>query len=226
MKFRCNISSLCDEVHCIRRLIPCTSPHKPSARFPLTAALPCVVDNLLHTMIIRRLNMRARRPRFHIPSPVILRRLCSLTNSTWFLPNSLWAVPFLLLTSKVNFLMPLMRTTMWSSSGNHFASRCLSPFIAHIIYSTKFTTTRSTNTPRYPHHYVKRMLQSPEPVDLKLWTRSGGIQCWHRCISLRYDFYKGTRRMKLLGSNEIRQLRDVCVFEINGIEVFMWNINS
>ena len=35
------------------------------------------------------------------------------------------------------------------------------------------------------------------------------------------NFYKGTRRMKLLDSNEIRQLRDVCVFEINGMEVFM-----
>ena len=68
---------------------------------------------------------------------------------------------------------------------------------------------------------LKRMLQSPEPVDLKLWTHSGEIQCWHRCISLRYDFYKGTRRMKLLNSNEIRQLRDVCVFEINGMKVFM-----
>ena len=33
--------------------------------------------------------------------------------------------------------------------------------------------------------------------------------------------YKGTRRMKLLDSNEIRQLRDACVFEINGMEVFM-----
>ena len=63
---------------------------------------------------------------------------------------------------------------------------------------------------------LKRMLQFPEPVDIKLWTRSGEIQCWHRCISLRYDFYKGTRRMKLLESNEIRQLRDVCVFEIKG----------
>ena len=58
---------------------------------------------------------------------------------------------------------------------------------------------------------LKKMLQSPDPVDLKLWTRSGEIQCWNRCISLRYNFYKGTRRMKLLDSNEIRQLRDVCV---------------
>lgn len=60
----------------------CILPPKPSARFPLTAALLCVVENRLHTMIIRRLNMRARRPRFPIPLPVILRRLCSLTNST------------------------------------------------------------------------------------------------------------------------------------------------
>lgn len=68
---------------------------------------------------------------------------------------------------------------------------------------------------------LKRMFQSSEPVDLKLRMHSGEIQCWHRCISLRYDFYKGTRRMKLLDSNEIRQLRDTCVFEVNGMEVFM-----
>ena len=43
----------------------------------------------------------------------------------------------------------------------------------------------------------------------------------HRCISLKYDFYKGTRRMKLLDSNVIRQLRDVCIFDVNGIEVYM-----
>ena len=67
----------------------------------------------------------------------------------------------------------------------------------------------------------KKMQQSPDPVDIKLWTRSGEIQCCNRGISLRYDFDKGTRRMKLLDSNEIRQLRDVCVFEINGMEVFM-----
>ena len=66
---------------------------------------------------------------------------------------------------------------------------------------------------------LKRMLQSPEPVDIKLWTRSGEIHRWHRCISLRYDFYKGTRRMKLLDSNEIRQLRDVYVFEITDIQL-------
>ncbi len=68
---------------------------------------------------------------------------------------------------------------------------------------------------------LRKLLQSPEPLDLTLWNRSGEIQHWHRSISLRYDFYKGTRRMKLLDSNEIRQLRDVCIFEVNGVEVFL-----
>lgn len=68
---------------------------------------------------------------------------------------------------------------------------------------------------------LRKILSSPELIDIRLWTRSGEIQSWHRCISLKYDFYKGTRRMKLLDSNEIRQLRDVCIFEVNGIKVYM-----
>ncbi len=68
---------------------------------------------------------------------------------------------------------------------------------------------------------LRKILDSPEPVDIRLWTRSGEIQHWNRSISLKYDFYKGTRRMKLLDSNQIRQLRDVCVFEVNGVEVYM-----
>ena len=68
---------------------------------------------------------------------------------------------------------------------------------------------------------LRKILDSPEPIDIRLSTRHGEIQHWRRCLSLSYDFYKGTRRMKLLDSNEIRQLRDVCIFELNGLEVYM-----
>ena len=68
---------------------------------------------------------------------------------------------------------------------------------------------------------LRKILSSPEPIDIRLWPRNGKIQSWHRCISLKYDFYKGTRRMKLLDSNEIRKLRDAWIFEVNGIEVYM-----
>lgn len=65
------------------------------------------------------------------------------------------------------------------------------------------------------------MLQSGDPVDIKLWTKSGEIQEYRNCISLRYNFYQGTRQIKLLTSRQIRQVRDVCIFEINGLKVFL-----
>ena len=71
---------------------------------------------------------------------------------------------------------------------------------------------------------LRKILYSPEPIDIRLWTRSGEIQSWHRCISLKYDFYKGTRWMKLLDSNEIRQLRAVRIFEVNGRGIYVINV--
>lgn len=68
---------------------------------------------------------------------------------------------------------------------------------------------------------MRQMLKSGDPVDIKLWTKKGEIQEYKNCISLRYNFYKGTRQIKLLESREIRQVRDVCIFEINGLTVFL-----
>ena len=68
---------------------------------------------------------------------------------------------------------------------------------------------------------LRKMLKAGDPVDIKLWVKSGEIQEWRNCIPLRYNFYKGTRQMKLLDSRQIRQVRDVCIFEINNLEVFL-----
>ena len=43
---------------------------------------------------------------------------------------------------------------------------------------------------------LRKMLKAGDPVDIKLWTKSGEIQEWRNCIPLRYNFYKGTRQMK------------------------------
>lgn len=37
---------------------------------------------------------------------------------------------------------------------------------------------------------LRKILSSPEPIDIRLWTRCGEIQSWHSCNSLKYDFYK------------------------------------
>lgn len=67
---------------------------------------------------------------------------------------------------------------------------------------------------------LRKMLKAGDPVDIKLWVKSGEIQEWRNCIPLRYNFYKGTQQFKLLNSNQIRQARLVCVFSVNDMEVF------
>lgn len=68
---------------------------------------------------------------------------------------------------------------------------------------------------------MRQMLRSGDPVDIKFWTKKGEIQEYRNCISLRYNFYQGTRQIKILASREIRQVRDVCIFQINGLNVFL-----
>ena len=68
---------------------------------------------------------------------------------------------------------------------------------------------------------ARKMLESPDPVNLKVWTKAGEILELRNCVSLRFDFYKGTRRVKLLDSRQIRQIRDTLIFSINDMEVFL-----
>ena len=65
------------------------------------------------------------------------------------------------------------------------------------------------------------MLNGYEPMDIGLWTKKGEIQYWKNCICIKYEHYKGTRKMKLLNSGQIRMLRECCIFEINGIEIYL-----
>ena len=68
---------------------------------------------------------------------------------------------------------------------------------------------------------AKKILDSHEAVSISLWTAKGEIQTYEDCISLSYDFYQGTRNMKLRPSNQIRKVRDVCIFRLNGMEVYL-----
>ena len=68
---------------------------------------------------------------------------------------------------------------------------------------------------------MRKMLQSPDPVDLGVWTRTGEIQYWHNVVSLKYDHYRGVRNVKFLDSGQIRKVRDVCIFSINNLNVFL-----
>ncbi len=66
------------------------------------------------------------------------------------------------------------------------------------------------------------MLDKGQPVDLDVVKlRDGSIINYRNVVSLRYDFYKGTRTIKMLGSNQKRTIHDVCIIRINEYEVFL-----
>lgn len=62
---------------------------------------------------------------------------------------------------------------------------------------------------------------APEPVNLKVWDKTGELQEYKNCIGLKSAHYKGTRNIKMLTSGEIRKIRDVLIYEINGLKVFL-----
>lgn len=65
------------------------------------------------------------------------------------------------------------------------------------------------------------MLESPDPVDLVVLDKSGRVLKLDNCVGLKWDMYRGTRRVKLLSSGQIRTIRDILVMSINGCEVMI-----
>lgn len=65
------------------------------------------------------------------------------------------------------------------------------------------------------------MLMRPEPVDLVVLTKEGRVLELNNCIGLKFDKYKGTRRIKMLTSGEIRTVCDILIMSINGCEVMI-----
>lgn len=68
---------------------------------------------------------------------------------------------------------------------------------------------------------AQRMLNRREPVNLLVWKRDGSIMALNNAVSLRYSVYGGYRNVKLLASGERRKIRDVCIFSINDMEVYL-----
>ena len=65
------------------------------------------------------------------------------------------------------------------------------------------------------------MLMKPEPLDLVVLKKSGEVMNLNNCVGLKFDKYKGTRRVKLLDSGQIRMIRDCLILSINGMDVFL-----
>lgn len=68
---------------------------------------------------------------------------------------------------------------------------------------------------------ARKILNSGQTVSISVWKKDGSIMHLENAKSLRYDFHGGYRNLKVLGSSGIRKIRDVCIFLLNGEEVFL-----
>lgn len=68
---------------------------------------------------------------------------------------------------------------------------------------------------------ARKILDRGKPVNLRVVTAKGHVLEALNVVSLRYDFYGGTRTIKWLASGEIRTIRDVCVIGLDDFEVFL-----
>ncbi len=65
------------------------------------------------------------------------------------------------------------------------------------------------------------MLDSGRPVSLSYVKKNGQIMNVDNVVSLRYDYYAGTRTIKLLRNGQKRTIHDVCIISIDDFEVFL-----
>lgn len=67
-----------------------------------------------------------------------------------------------------------------------------------------------------------KALRSGKPCELKVWkSTTGDILEYRNATFVGHDKRRGTFRIRLNTSHQIREFRDVCVFEFNGIEVHL-----
>lgn len=68
---------------------------------------------------------------------------------------------------------------------------------------------------------ARQILDSGKPVSIAVVKKNGQIMTADNVVSLRYDYYSGTRTIKFLRSGEKRTIRDACLISINDFDVFL-----
>lgn len=68
---------------------------------------------------------------------------------------------------------------------------------------------------------ARKMLESGDPVDITFWTKDAELITLHDVVGLSYNFRSGTHNIKLLASRQIRTIRDVCLYKINGLTIYL-----
>lgn len=68
---------------------------------------------------------------------------------------------------------------------------------------------------------ARRIMNADNEFSIEFLTEKGEMRKIGKAVSLKYSFQTGTRTIKCIPSNQIRRIRDVLIYRINDIEVFL-----
>lgn len=68
---------------------------------------------------------------------------------------------------------------------------------------------------------ARMLIESKEPVDLKLWKKNGEIVEATNIVCTSSYFHGNTYNLKFLDSDEFRKVKAICIHEVNGEEVYL-----
>lgn len=68
---------------------------------------------------------------------------------------------------------------------------------------------------------ARKMLNSGDPMDIRFWKSDGSIVNANNVICTSSSFENNTINIMFLDSKQIRKVRVISIFDINGMEVFI-----
>lgn len=68
---------------------------------------------------------------------------------------------------------------------------------------------------------ARKMLSSGDPMDIRFWKADGSIITANNVICTSSNFANNTINIMFIESKQIRKVRVISIFEINGMEVFI-----
>ncbi|MFV0538847.1 MAG: hypothetical protein ACK5M3_16005 [Dysgonomonas sp.] len=68
---------------------------------------------------------------------------------------------------------------------------------------------------------VRKLLNSKRPVSLKYWKKDASIMECKRVVCTSSNFKNSTFNIRFPESGEIRKIKAICIYELNGKEVYI-----
>lgn len=68
---------------------------------------------------------------------------------------------------------------------------------------------------------ARTIIESKEPFDVSFWTKDGEIIHARNVVCTSTNFQKNSVNLKFIDSGEIRKIKALLIFNINGEEIFL-----